>query len=159
MINNLVSATLTDADLNTILAALEVVKQKLPFLVNLTRDELRAMPKAGDSSMSFIAQTLEIATRNPDIVPAVLSVEEMRRDVALANQLQPVLLALTQLQELVSNTHFAATSEAYSAALAIYSLAKMTGKAAGLQDTTGGLGKKFARKTTSKQKQSAQKGK
>ncbi len=77
----------------------------------------------------------------------------MRRDLALYEALYPVLLSLTQLQELVDDTCIAAGSEAYTAALAIYNYAKASGDVAGLDAVIDEMGRRFTR--SSKKKKAA----
>ncbi len=75
---------------------------------------------------------MEVATLNPEFLPRSFNLEEMRRDLATYEDLYPVLLSLTQLQELVDDTCIAAGSEAYAPALAIYNYAKASGDVTGL---------------------------
>ena len=146
MVDNRISATLSQADVEAIIAAINTIKQKLPFLINLSPEEKRGLPRPGDKSRAFISKALEVATQNPDILPRMFSIEEMRKDVELSQALQPIELALTHLWEQFENTSVVVNSEAYAAALAVYSLAKATGKSASLNDTLDELGKRFARK-------------
>lgn len=69
-----------------------------------------------------------------------------RRDVALLGALQPILLALSQLQELVDDTYLVVGSEAYAAALVVYHYAKTSGAGAALDGVVDDLGRRFARK-------------
>ena len=69
--------------------------------------------------------------------------------IELGQKLQPILLALSQLQEVVDNTAAVVNSEAYASALTVYGYAKSAGKAAALQDTLDDLGKHFSRKPAS----------
>jgi hypothetical protein len=72
----------------------------------------------------------------------------MRRDVELAEALQPITTALTQLQELVDDTYTAIGSEAYSAALVVYQYGRSSGAAgAALDQLLDGMGQRFARKS------------
>lgn len=146
MVENKISATLSQQDIDAILGAIKLIKEKLPFLINLTADERRALNKPGDRSRNFIDKALEVATQNPDILPRLFSAEEMKKDIELSQKLQPILLALSQLQEVVDNTVAVVNSEAYASALAVYNYAKAAGKAAALQDTLDELGKRFAKK-------------
>lgn len=146
MINNRISAILSQADVDAILGAIKTIKEKLPFLINLTMEERRALNKPGDRSRNFIDKALEVAVQNPDILPRLFNAEEMRKDIELSQKLQPILLALSQLQEMLDNTAAVINSEAYAAALSVYGYAKASGKAAALQDTLDELSKRFSRK-------------
>ncbi len=146
MNENRISASLSQTDVDAILGAIKTIKEKLPFLLNLTVDERRALNKPGDRSCNFVDKALEVAAQNPDILPGLFNIEEMRKDIELSQKLQPILLALSQLQEVVDNTAAVVNSEAYAAALRVYGYAKSAGKAAALQDTLDDLGKHFTRK-------------
>lgn len=99
MPDNRISASLSQADRQAVLDALNTVRQKLPFLVDLSPDERRSLPRMGDKSRGFVSQALEVAEQNPDILPRSFDVAEMRRDVELLAALSPVLAALSQLSE------------------------------------------------------------
>ena len=147
MSENRISAQLSNADQAAVLAAINTIRQKLPFLLDLTPEERRSRPRMGDKSRAFVAQALNIAEQNADILPRSFDVAEMRKDVELVQALDPLLPALAQLQELVEDTYIAVGSEAYTAALAVYQYAKASGKGAALDNLLDALGQRFARKT------------
>lgn len=151
MPDNRISASLSDADQQAVLAAIQTIRQKLPFLVDLSPEERRSLPRMGDRSRGFVAQALEIATQNADILPRSFDVEEMRKDVELLDSLSPVLTALAQLNELVDDTVMEVGSEAYTAALAVYQYTRTAGKGAALDGALDSLGQRFARKSGSAQ--------
>lgn len=143
---NRISATLTTEDLNAILAAIQTIKEKMPFLRAVASDELKYLPKMGDQSRTFVAKALEVATHNQDFLPRSFDVEEMKKDVELYEALRPVRLALGQLVETLDGTSALAGSEAYAAALSVYQYAKTSGKDLGLEAALDDLGKRFSRK-------------
>ena len=147
MPDNRITATLSQADLTAVMDAISTIRTKLPFLLDLTLEERRQLPKMGDKSRAFVQQALEVATQNEDMLPRSFSVEEMRRDVELANALQPIMVGLNQLQELVDDTYLQVGSEAYTAALLVYQYARAAGKGAALDGMLDALGQRFARKT------------
>jgi hypothetical protein len=146
MLTNQISATLTQADRDEALAAITTLKQKLPFLIDLTVEERKALPKMGDKSRAFVSKALEVATQNPDFLPRSFDLEEMRKDVQLFEAMYPIVMAMTQLQELLDDTYVMVGSEAYSAALQVYNYAKASGQGAGLEAVVDELGQRFARK-------------
>lgn len=150
MPDNRVSATLSAEDQQAVLAAINTIKQKLPFLVNLTADQRQSLPKMGDQSVAFVNKALEVATQNPDLLPRNFVIDEMSKDVALFNALQPIVVALTQLVEFVNDTATEVGSEAYTAGLAVYLYAQAAGKDAPLQAALDDLGQRFARKSKGK---------
>ncbi|MBF2026544.1 MAG: hypothetical protein IGS48_07220 [Oscillatoriales cyanobacterium C42_A2020_001] len=132
MTTNQISATMTQADRDAVLAAVATIKEKLPFLMDLTPEQRKSLPKMGDKSQAFVNKALEVAAQNPDFLPRSFDLEEMKRDVELFQALYPVFLSLTQLQELVDDTVMAVGSDAYAAALVVYNFAKASGKGSGL---------------------------
>ena len=140
------SVTMTTADVDDVMRAIQTIKQKMPFLLALTGDERRALPQPGDRGRAFIGKALEVATQNPSILPGFFSLEELRKDVELSHTLQPILMSLAQLQGMVEDTARMATSEAYSRALNVYSYAKASGSAAAVGSAVEELGKLFARR-------------
>ncbi|MBD6614916.1 hypothetical protein FNW02_03370 [Komarekiella sp. 'clone 1'] len=147
MAKNQISANLAPADQEAVMQAITTIHEKLPFLIDLTTEKRRAMLKMGDKSRAFVSKALEIATQNPDFLPRSFDLEEMRRDLALYEALYPVLLSLTQLQELVDDTYIATGSEAYVAALAVYNYAKASGDVAGLNIAIDEMGRRFYRRS------------
>lgn len=133
MADNKVSAKLSSADREAVMQAITTIREKLPFLIDLTTEERKALPKLGDKSRAFVSKALEIGTQNPDFLPRSFDLNEMRQDIELFEALYPILLSLTQLQELVDDTSVAVGSEAYAAGLMVYNYAKVSGKGAGLR--------------------------
>lgn len=58
MIEIRISVTLSQRDIDAILGAIKLIKEKLPFLVNLTDDERQALNKPGARSRNFIDKAL-----------------------------------------------------------------------------------------------------
>ncbi|MCW5316420.1 MAG: hypothetical protein V7L01_25410 [Nostoc sp.] len=155
MADNKVSAKLSSADREAVMQAITTIREKLPFLIDLTTEERKALPKLGDKSRAFVSKALEIGTQNPDFLPRSFDLNEMRQDIELFEALYPILLSLTQLQELVDDTSVAVGSEAYAAGLMVYNYAKVSGKGAGLESMIDDLGRRFARKAKKVQPQSS----
>jgi hypothetical protein len=148
MPENRVSASLSQADLQAVLAAIQTIRDKLPFLIDLTPDERRAMPKIGDTGHNFAAQALTIATQNLDLLPRAFDLAEFQRDVELLAALRPLVAAVTQLQELIEDTYLQVGSEAYVSALAVYGYAKAGNKGAALDSLLADMKRRFTRKTS-----------
>jgi len=142
-----IDATLSATDLEDVMAALETVRQKLPFLVGLTPTERRQLAKIGRKSQTFVVKALDMAATHTELMPRCLNVEEARRDVELFEALNPVLQTLNQLRELVEDTQMVVGSEAYAAARLAYSSAKTSGKGMGLDGVVDDLSLQFSRKT------------
>lgn len=152
---NLVSATLTPEDQQAVLNAIAVIKSKLPFLLSTTAEERKMLTKMGDKSQAFVSMALDLARQSQDYLPRSFEVEEMRKDVELYQQLRPILLALTQLQELVDNTSMVVGSEAMVAALTVYNSAKEHGQEAGIDAILEEMGQRFSRMRKAKTDEAA----
>ncbi len=48
MTSNRISASLSQADREEVMVAIATIKEKLPFLIDLTAEERKALPKMGD---------------------------------------------------------------------------------------------------------------
>jgi hypothetical protein len=147
MPNTPISAKMSDTDRKQVMSAIATIKASMPFMVDLTVEDRKALPKMGDKSRAFVNKALEIATQNPDFLPRSFDLEEMRKDVELFDQLYPLLLSLNQLQEMMENTYTAVGSEAYTAALTIYKYAKASDQGGGLEGILDDLGQRFTQKT------------
>jgi hypothetical protein len=147
MPNAPISAKMSDTNREVVLSAIATIKASMPFMVDLTVEDRKALPKMGDKSRAFVTKALEIATQNPDFLPRSFDLEEMRKDVELFDQLYPLLLSLNQLQEMMENTYTAVGSEAYTAALTIYKYAKASDQGGGLEGILDDLGQRFTQKS------------
>jgi hypothetical protein len=146
---NKVSAVLTDTDVADILKAFETIRTKLPFLVDVSPEERRTLPKMGDKSRAFVEQANELAKRDDSALPRSFSVEEFTLDVELIHQLAPIIAACAQLHELLEDTNLVIGSDAYVAALIVYQYtSKGSGgsEGGGLDDLLDAMGKRFARR-------------
>lgn len=147
MPDNRISAALSQADRQAVLDALNTVRTKLPFLIDLTPEERRALLKMGDKSRGFVAQALNVAEQNEEILPRSFDVAELRKDVELLAALEPIMSSLSQLGELVEDTYMAVGSEAYASSLLVYQFARSAGKGSALDGALDSLGQRFARKS------------
>lgn len=147
MSENRVSASISEESRTAIKAAIQTIKENLPFLKDLTPEDRRTMLKLGDRSVAFVRGALGVATENPDFLPRSFDIDEMRKDVELYQDLNDISRPLTQLLELVEDTKMDVGSEAYSAALVVYRYAQNSPQGAGLDDVVDDLGRRFARRS------------
>lgn len=148
MVDNRVDASLTPAEIADILAAIQTIKEKMPFLLGLSKEERVSMLKMGDKSRAFVDKTMELIKQNPDFLPRSFDIDEMERDVELYRSLYPVSQSLNQIQELVEDTLMVVGSEAYTAALVAYRYAKDSDlDTEGLNGVLDDISRRFARKS------------
>lgn len=149
MNSDLIKGELSNEQQRAILDLLWEIQEKMPFLIDLTIDERRSLPKMGDKSRAFVDQGLVLADQNPNILPRSFDIDEYRRDIQLAKQLEPVVLAMRQVMNRLEDSYIAVGSDAYSQTLLVYQAAKLAGKDGGLGQHLEGLSKRFARKLPS----------
>lgn len=151
MVSQPLKASLSAADQASIEDALATIREKLPFLVNMTIEERRKLAKLGDKTRAFVQKSAEFAARHPDYLPRRFDLDAMREDVDLFMALYPIWVSLNELQELVYNTYTLAGSEAYAAAREVYNSAKTTSKGE-IDSSLSEMGRRFrkSRKVQSK---------
>lgn len=150
MNSNRVDTTLSPTDRDEILNSINSIREKLPFLLALTPEEARSLPRLGDKSRAFVAKAVELADRHPQILPGAFELEALKNDLDLFESLYPVLSALGELYNLVNDTTAVAGSEAFTAARMIYTYAKMGGQSAELEPLIQDLSKRYRRKPAAK---------
>ncbi|GET38866.1 hypothetical protein [Microseira wollei] len=123
-----ITASVSEADVQAIKAALQTIEQKLPFLITLSAEERRKLSKMGAKSLSFVNNSLTAAQSNPDILPASFDLEEFAQDYKLATTLTDIFFRLEQLTEKVDDTLMAVSSEAMSSSLTVYDYVKTAAK-------------------------------
>ena len=69
MTQNRVRATLAPADRDAVLNSIAAIREKLPFLIDLTADKRNEIVKLGDKSRAFVTKAFEVASHNPDLLP------------------------------------------------------------------------------------------
>lgn len=143
---NRISASISPADAGNILTKIGELKAALPFLIDLTPDERRSLPKMGDKSRAFVSRCVQIAQQDDSFLPKKFNVAEFAEDHALSEALEPIRQQLAKLLELVEDTQILAGSEAYIAALEVYNSAQRAGKGSGLDTLIDQVGQRFARR-------------
>src|SRR5690349_11676520 len=84
---NVVSTTMTDADLATALKHYDDLEALLSFLLALTKDQRQKLIKFGTASLGFVNGCLELVKQDSSLLPGSVSVAEFQKDVTLLNQL------------------------------------------------------------------------
>jgi hypothetical protein len=126
---NTVSIQMAAADLKKIMDAFKTIESTLkPYLIALTPEERKQLPKMSDKTVPFVEKTLDYARSNPQFAPAYMSIPELKIDIEAVYTLTQIARPLDQLGEGISDTMMLAGSEAYIAALAYYNSVKQAAK-------------------------------
>lgn len=115
-----ITADLSDANRDKSLADVKDVWSVLSFLVNISDDDKRAIPKMGPKSIGWVEKCLEYAAANPQFLPPYLAPQKLSGDVNLAKQLGPIVDAVNQLHSALDSTYAVVGSEAYVESLSFY---------------------------------------
>ena len=146
-----ISATVSAADVDAIKSAVDTIKQKMPFLVNLTPDERKTILKTGANSLSFVQNALQAAQNNPDILPKSFDTDEFGSDVSLLATLTDINSAVAQLLSEIDDTRMAVGSEAMGEAVDVYNYVKAAAKKTpGLKPVADQLGERFQKASVTK---------
>jgi hypothetical protein len=139
-----IDASVSAADLQAIKDAFATIKQKLPFLVNLTNDERKTIVKTGSDSLTFVTKALSGAQANPNIFPGSFDRAAFQRDVDLFAVLTELTTLSNQVSEQIDDTRMAVGGEAFRQATQTYDYVKTAAKTEpGLKGLADELGERF----------------
>ena len=143
---NLVEGSLTDANKQAVMDALAAIRGKLPFLVSLSDEERRSLPKMGDKSTAFVQKAYDFAQQNEERLGPDFGLEDYTRDFELEAQLREVDTALELLSREVSDTLVALRSDLMVRSSFAYAMMKVLGKiTGGFDDMRKDMGQRFKR--------------
>lgn len=121
MIQNNVSIRLTPEEFDAVQKALALINNTLtPYLIQLTPEQRRQLPKMSDKTTPFVEKSLELAEQYPQFVPEVMDVNELKIDFESVQTLRTLHKPLEKIYDQLSDTILLAGSEAYTASLAYF---------------------------------------
>jgi hypothetical protein len=95
-----------------------------PYVLPLTPEERRDMPKTGNKSLSFVEKAYDYAKHFPELCPSYLNIADFGVDMADATGLRVLLISAQQLADNIDDTALVAGSESFQAALTFYAAVK-----------------------------------
>ena len=149
---NRLSITIPTADLAAAKAALQQVQTILaPYVIALTPEQRKTIPKMSDGTEPFVAKVIEYAADAPQFLPPFVDRQEFDKDWQAISGLLPLLRLCTQIEDTLSDTTMMAGSEAYVSALSYYNSVKQAAKvnAPDAKAIYEDLRKRFERKSRS----------
>ncbi|TCO75578.1 hypothetical protein EV699_1432 [Plasticicumulans lactativorans] len=141
-----ISADLTPEAIEQVRVHLRAIEILLPFLIALTNDERRQLPKAGDAGISFIEHCYAAIETYQGMMPRDFDLDEYKRDVALRAALAVIAVEIARLHTRVQDTLMLVGSEAYAGSLEVYAASQRAGKGQGLDHLLGLARRRFARR-------------
>ncbi len=145
MSQNLITLTLSPAQLTAADAALTALEAAFAGLIALDAAELRGLMRMGPKSEQFCRQTLSVLGQNPQVVPASINLAGAQADLTALDALRPRLQRLQKLVERADSSEAALGSDIMSLSLEGYALLKVAGKNAGLEGLRKDLSIRFAK--------------
>lgn len=149
---NVISIEIPEADLQAVKDALSTIQTTLaPYLLALTPDQRKTIPKMSDGTEPFVGKVMDYATGDAQFAPPYMDVPEMKKDFEATSQLLPLLRMVEQIESNLNDTVMMAGSEAYIAALSYYNSVKMAAKmnVPGAKPIFDDLKKRFSKKHAS----------
>ena len=140
------NVTLVLEDQDAVMNAIATIRQKLPFLVDLTKEDRKTMAKLGNKSQAFVKKAVDVAVQNPGILPATFDLNQVRNITQLLDDLGPIQIAVDQLKKQLDDTVIATGSQAYQSARDVYAVAKSRFGRAKLETAASDLGQRFRKK-------------
>ena len=138
-----INISLTDEEFENATDAVKSVADAMPYLIALSPSERRHIVRVGLASEGFMQGALELARQNPHIVPSLVDLAALERDLALRDKLAPLEAALTLLATKVNHTRRLANADLYEGCLDIYHELQRHGQDQGLDDLLAPLRERF----------------
>lgn len=139
-----IDVAVSAADVTAVKDSFAAVLSKLPFLVNLTPSERRAIVKTGPDSLSFVQNALSAAQSNPGVFPASFNAAGFERDVELFGVLTELHMLAASVTSQLDDTRLAVGGEAMQGAIQTYNYVKAAAKnTPGLKPVAEQLGERF----------------
>ncbi len=149
-LQNQISIQIPPKERQAIIQKLEEVYTALkPYVIALTLEERRQLPKMSDGNAPFVEKALRYAKAQPELAPPFLKVEEMDIDFKAVNDLASILHVANRISSDLDDTIKLAGSEAWMAALAYYNSVKLGAKmnVPGARTVYEDLGKRFEKRS------------
>ena len=121
---NLISTTIPKGDLKEITDALKFIDDKLSQLVTLSSEELSSLPTRKRETIQFVQENLDLARKNPELVPDDVELAEIQKDVDLVKSIDAILEYFNKIRKKLEHSAILANSEAYYPSMAIYNSIK-----------------------------------
>jgi hypothetical protein len=118
-----------------------------PYLIALSPEERRTIPKMSDKTMPFVEKTLEYCQTAPQFAPTYMDREALAGDMKVTQQLTPLLRTTIALNDGLDDTTMEAGAESYVNALSYYNSVKQAAKmnVPGAKSIYDDLSKRFER--------------
>jgi hypothetical protein len=102
-----IDATVPAVDVAAIKASFDAILAKLPFLVNLSDEERKSIPRTGEGSVGYVTDALTGIQNFPAIVPASFDAAGFKKDVDLFAVLSELGVIAASVARKIDDTRMA----------------------------------------------------
>ena len=106
----------------------EIKASLKPYLIALSPQERKNLPKMGDGTEPFVSKSIEYSSSAPQFAPPFLNVDGFKIDMKVWEQLMSVYRPLAQLTQDLDDTVMEAGAESYTSALSYYNSVKFAAR-------------------------------
>lgn len=106
----------------------EITTALEPYLIALTPDERRTLPKMSEKNRPFVKRTLEYYQIAPQFAPPYFNVAALQKDMEVHSQIMAIDRLVRRLADGLEDTAMEAGSESYIHALGYYNSVKQAVK-------------------------------
>lgn len=129
MMENKINFTIPDeVILQTKTHLTEAVNLLKPYLIALSPDERKSIPKMSDKTAPFVDKCLDYSNSSPQFAPVYMDKEGMAADLKVNSQLTPLFRIVQGLFDGLDDTVMESGAEAYLVALGYYNSVKQAAK-------------------------------
>jgi len=126
---NIISQTLTDAEVAAIIAALTAAETLMPWLIGLIDEQRKGGYKLGPETLPLLVRANELGHQDPDnFVPRSVTLAENDKDVKFSSQLWQILSKLQSMERKVKDTFIETGLEGLQDALSIKATIRQAAK-------------------------------
>jgi hypothetical protein len=122
---NRVSATLTAAVKTAVKNDIKQINSSLSFLVGITPLERQRLMKLKRSNKLFVEEVIQTANQRPELIPPIIEVNELMKDMNLHADLTEFELLLEDLLNRVRDTKVVLGNEAMVSSLGVFHVVKL----------------------------------
>jgi len=127
---NRIAVQISEEDAAAIDTSLTVLEEKLAnYLIALSTDERRGLPKMKDKTYAFVQKTVDYAESDPNFVPDFMDAAALKIDFTAVSALTVIFRRIEKLRGTLDDTILLSGSEAYKGALQYYNSVKFSAKA------------------------------
>ena len=128
----------------------EIAAMLQPYLIALSPEERRTIPKMSDKTIPFVEKTLEYCETAPQFAPPYMDRQALAGDMKVTQQLTPLLRTIKAMNDGLDDTIMEAGGEGYINALGYYNSVKQAAKmnVPGAKSIYDDLSKRFEKAKT-----------